>query len=72
MGGVVLFVSFASPEVPQKVPHKMWYVSRLIRTLLDDRNARGVGNKGLHRQYRKPLDAMQADSLSATIVFGPL
>jgi len=34
--------------------------------LLDDINARGVEIKGFHRHYRKPLDAMQADSLSAT------
>ena len=49
---------FAPPEVPQKVPHNVWYVSDLLWTLLDDRRVIGIGTKGFSEYPRNSLDTM--------------
>ena len=43
----------------------MWYVTKHSRTELDEETHILIGVKRFQRQYRIPLDAMQADALSA-------
>jgi len=43
----------------------MWYVTKHSQTELDEETSICVGNKGFYGQCWMPLDAIQADALSA-------